>query len=316
MDEPVLYNSSGFHASVLPILDREGAQSRIVIVKASYAIGAGGALVVAEEQREVRLGDEPWGSPEIPDIRLPGGLLRRRTIFASVDAGASAGAAGHADRRRRHPRGRTHESHSRAWPARVATFAAWRRAWAQCADAVRRRSLGCLSAYGGRHRILVLRHAILWAVALPAMSSASSAHGRRRLRNLVLPSERQEDALRRPDAHRLGQASRPVETMGTYDKAWLESIYPALDYREEHENCAPPDFVFREPLRGGEPITVTGVHSASPLTFILPKHRILIESGDRWSCGRSAGLISIPWSFGTAMPSFWNSSGGRSSAVL
>lgn len=69
-------------------------------------------------------------------------------------------------------------------------------------------------------------------------------------------------------------------TMGTYNKDWLESTYPArpADYREEHENCAPPDFVFREPLRGGEPVTVTGVHSAGAIAFMLPKLRLLFEA--------------------------------------
>src|SRR4051812_35160567 len=73
MDEPTLYNQSGFHASVLPILDRDGAHSRVVIVKASYAITPPGRpLTVAEQQRDVRLGDELWGAPEVPDVRLPG----------------------------------------------------------------------------------------------------------------------------------------------------------------------------------------------------------------------------------------------------
>ena len=68
--------------------------------------------------------------------------------------------------------------------------------------------------------------------------------------------------------------------MGTYDAAWLETRYPGRppDYREEHENCAPPDFVFREPLRGGEPVTVIGVRADGPVAFILPKRRILIEA--------------------------------------
>jgi hypothetical protein len=68
--------------------------------------------------------------------------------------------------------------------------------------------------------------------------------------------------------------------MGTYDAAWLRSVYPArpADYREEHEHCAPPDFVFRDPLRGGERVTAVGVCSDGPLDFRIPKLRILIEA--------------------------------------
>ena len=62
--------------------------------------------------------------------------------------------------------------------------------------------------------------------------------------------------------------------------AMAGSGYPARpsDYREEHENCAPEEFVFREPLRGGEVVRITGVNAAGPLDFVLPKHRLVIEA--------------------------------------
>ena len=71
MTEPALYNETSFYGCVLPILDREGAHSRLVIVKATYAIIPGKVPELAGEQRCERLGDEPWGVPEVADIRLP-----------------------------------------------------------------------------------------------------------------------------------------------------------------------------------------------------------------------------------------------------
>jgi hypothetical protein len=67
---------------------------------------------------------------------------------------------------------------------------------------------------------------------------------------------------------------------GTYDAAWLRSVYPARpkDYRPEHEHCAAPDLVFAEPLRGGEPVRLQGVHEAGPLAFALPKWLVRVEA--------------------------------------
>ena len=67
---------------------------------------------------------------------------------------------------------------------------------------------------------------------------------------------------------------------GTYDAAWIRSVYPARpkDYREEHEQCASPDLVFQEPLRGGEPVRITGVHAEGPIDLVLPKWLVRIDA--------------------------------------
>jgi hypothetical protein len=72
MDEPALDNRSGFVAVVWPILDRNGADSRIVIVKASFDLHPDGPPQAAEKPCDVRQADIPWGAPEVADIRLPG----------------------------------------------------------------------------------------------------------------------------------------------------------------------------------------------------------------------------------------------------
>ena len=67
---------------------------------------------------------------------------------------------------------------------------------------------------------------------------------------------------------------------GTYDVTWIKSGYPArpADYKEQHENCAPEDLVFREPLRGGEVVRITGVNASGPPNFVLPKLRLVVEA--------------------------------------
>lgn len=285
MDEPAFYNRSGFYADILPILDRHGAQSRVVIVKATYVIRPGKVLALAEEQREARLGDEPWGAPEISDIRLP-------ADFCAAKPGTDFVLSGHAVPQPRQPgtyadvgigvAGRTKVM-------RVHGPREWRRSLLGVVPGpsapMEPTPLAWSGAYGGLDLSDPKR----------PLEDARNPVGSGIARDVQHLVGRPAPQIEEPGTPigaaggrytpigcaPLGRNFAPRrEAMGTYDKAWLESTYPARppDYREEHENCAPPDLVFRQPLRGGEPVTVTGVHSAGQLAFVLPKHRILVEA--------------------------------------
>ncbi len=67
---------------------------------------------------------------------------------------------------------------------------------------------------------------------------------------------------------------------GTYDKAWLDNVYPAKpsDYRSDHENVAVPDLHFADGLRGGEPVRVSGVRDSLILEFGLPKWLVRVRA--------------------------------------
>ena len=285
MDEPVLYNHTAFHVSVLPILDREGAECRVVIVKATFAIVPGRVLEVAEEQREARYGDELWGAPEIPDVRLPGDLCPAKpgtdvTVsgFAVPPLGQSA---------------RYVDVHIRVADRMKVLRVHGEREWRESAFGVmpgpsaplRRTPLAWSRAYGGTDLSDPKRP--LEEPRNPVGSGVA-----RDAERLIGRPAPQIEAPDEPIG-RAGGAFAPVgcaplgrhfgsrrRTMGTYDKVWLDSVYPArpADYREEHENCAPEDFVFRSPLRGGEPVALTGVHPAGPLGFTLPRYRLLVEA--------------------------------------
>ena len=284
MDEPVLLNHSGFHASILPILDRYGAQSRLVVVKATYAIATGG-LKVAEEQRDVRLGDEPWGAPEVPDLRLPGD-------FCAAKPGTDFILSGHAVPRR--PGSDISVDvdlrvGDRVKLMRVHGPRQWRRSPSGVVPGpsapITSAPLAWSAAYGGCD---------LSDPAQPLEDPRNPVGSgiARDVNSLVGRPAPQIEAPGSPIAAAggrftpvgcapLGRSFAPRRaTMGTYDRAWLESTYPArpADYREEHENCAPPDLVFRESLRGGEPVFVDGVHPSGSIAFHLPKHRIVVEA--------------------------------------
>jgi hypothetical protein len=285
MDEPVLLNHSGLHASVLPILDRHGAQSRLVVVKATYAIGAGGRLKLAEAQRDVRLGDEPWGAPEVPDLRLPGD-------FCAAKPGTDFILSGHAVPRR--PGADTSVDvdirvGDRAKVMRVHGPREWRRSGPGVVPGpsapITSTPLAWSAAYGGSD----------FSDPEQPLEDPRNPVGSGIARDVTRLIGRPAPQIEAPGSPigaaggrftpigcaPLGPGFAPRrDVMGTYDKAWLASRYPARpdDYREEHENCAPPDFVFREPLRGGEPVFVTGVQAAGPLAFNLPKQRIVVDA--------------------------------------
>jgi hypothetical protein len=69
-------------------------------------------------------------------------------------------------------------------------------------------------------------------------------------------------------------------TAGTYGVDYIDKVYPARpdDYKEEHENCAVPELVFKDPLRGGERVTLSGFHADEIFDFLIPKWRVLIEA--------------------------------------
>ena len=285
MDEPALYNHSGFRASSLPILDRDGAQSRVVIVKASYQIRIGKALKHAEDPRDVRLGDEPWGAPEIPDIKLPGD-------FCAAKPGTDFILSGHAV-----PVGDRSAGFldvdirvgDRSKVLRVHGLRDWRRGVTGIVPSpsapVRKTPLSWSLAYGGLDLTEPDR-----PVEEPRNPVGRGiAHDINQLVGQLAPQI--EDAaapiiaagagIDPAGCAPLGRNFAPRrQNMGTYDQAWLDSVYPArpADYREEHENCASPDFVFHDPLRGGEPVIVSGVHEAGTVAFTLPKIRILVEA--------------------------------------
>ena len=285
MSEPALYNRSGLLASVLPILDRDGAPCRVVIVKASYAVQVGGPLRVADEPREVRMGDELWGPPEIADLRLPGD-------FCPAKLGTDFILSGHAVP----PRGQLcHRIDvgirvaDRTKVLRVHGPRLWRRSLLGVApgpsEPVGRTPLSWSRAYGGLdltqpdHPLEEPRNPVGSGIA-------------RHVERLVGKPAPQIEAPHQPigaagdrlapvGCAPLGRSFAPRrQAAGTYDAAWVQSGYPArpADYREAHENCAPDDMVFQEPLRGGEAVCIAGVHGDGALDFALPKLRLLVAA--------------------------------------
>lgn len=285
MDEPNLIHHGDLHASVLPILDRHGAPSRVVIVKGTYRIvPGGGPLTVAPEQHEVRMGDELWGEPDVADIRLPGD-------FCAAKPGTDVVLCGHAVPTEGSTATEMDVSiqvADRTLILRVHGERQWRR--------------GLMSVVPGPAQVLG-RTPLSWSRAFGGQDLTDPTRPLEEERNPVGSGvARDTDRLigtpapqiERPDApvgsagdrHEpagcapLGRHFAPRRAAaGTFDGAWLKSVYPARpsDYREEHERFAPAELSFDTPLRGGEAVVVRGVH-AMPLAFKLPKWQVVVAA--------------------------------------
>lgn len=286
MDEPAEVNETDFRASVLPIYDRDGAESRLALLKATYTIGGDGQLELAPAQHELRLGDELWGPPDVADIRLPGdfGLTKPGTDFVLSGHAlpAAPGASLFADVG-------IHVA-DRAMTLRVHGPRRWRR--------------GLLGVVPGPSEPLSPTP-LAWSLAFGGLDlsrpdapleEARNPVGRgvaRQVNRLVgLPAPQIESpAVPVGDAQSwtvpvgcapLGRHFAPRRaSAGTYDTQWLKKLHPGrpVDYREVHEQCAAPGLVFAEPLRGGEPVALSGLFAGQPgLAFVLPRRRVVIEA--------------------------------------
>ncbi len=314
MSEPALLNHSPYTAQLLPILDVDGWTARVAIVKAGFALGSGVAPLPAPSQPLLRLGDEPWGDARIADIRRPGDLCIAKPGTDVVVCGHAMPAAGAASAvdvglrvaerakwlrvhgARQWRRGLRGVVPGAAAPLHEPVPLAWSRAYGgsdfEQPDAPLeepRNPVG--SGIARRPQTLIDRAAPqIEAPGAPILAAAS--------------------AIDPVGVAALGRHFEPRRALaGTYDARWLRERYPARphDYQAAHELCAPRDFCFDTPLRGGEPIRLRGLWPRPSIDFLLPKLRISIEAeiGGRIDARRphldtvlidaDAGVVELVW---------------------
>ncbi|WP_067064992.1 DUF2169 family type VI secretion system accessory protein [Roseateles chitosanitabidus] len=285
MDEPAFYNHSGHHAQVLPILDRDGAEARLVLIKASYDILPGQGLRPAEAPREIRLGDEPWGDPAVADLRLPAdyGLPKPGTDFVL---------SGHAVP----PSGSTATQmdvgirvRDRIKLLRVHGPRVWTRHFGSIGPGdsgpLERTPLAWSRAYGGADFSDPARPL---EDARNPVGSGVSRHPETLVGRPAPQIEAPGEPVTATGGRHVPAGCAPIgrhfaprrAAAGTHDAAWMADGYPArpADYRPEHEHCAAPGLVFEEPLRGGEPVRIAGVHADAVLDFVLPKRLLRVDA--------------------------------------
>jgi len=81
-----LINKTSFAAERTVLLDRDGIETLLVVVKATYSMGADNKLSVAEEQMPIQMADEFYGKPGISSIKYESdlALVKNRTDIALI----------------------------------------------------------------------------------------------------------------------------------------------------------------------------------------------------------------------------------------
>ncbi len=285
MTEPEFDNTTGFVGELLPILDRDGAECRVAILKATLSILNDGSLAPADTPRPIRLGNEMWGAPEVPDIRLPSDYCASKPgtdVIVIADA--------------QHPRGQPATAfevditiHDRTKHLRVHGPRVWKS--------------GLLGLAPGASQP-VNAVAIRWGLAFGGFDSSDPGRpleeplnpiglGIARDKSLLLgrPAPQVEDRSapitapsrrnRPAGCTAIGPTFQPRRKFaGTYDDKWLQSTFPGrpADYCEKHENAAPPDQIFANPLAGGEVVVLDGVGRGSGIRFVVPRVYVAIDA--------------------------------------
>lgn len=272
MSEPVLYNQTDYFAQPLPMLARDGTDCRLVVLKASFGVQLDGRVLKLRRQRPLRDGDEPWESPEVPDVRYPGDvcLYRPGTDFLVVGSARTPSAV---------PARRievTIQVANRVMRLRV------------CGPRTFRRTL--FGIRPSRPEPFVAAP-LSWS---RAWGGTDLSHPKRPRQNRWNPVGRGVARQRRelvgrpapqvePTGWRrnkpagcapIGASFEPRRThAGTYDSTWVQQVYPAkpADYDPRHENRAAPGLVFERALRGTEPVRIVNMSHDGPLEFNLPR---------------------------------------------
>lgn len=313
MPEPALDNRSPFAVVVWPLLDVEGAEARLVLVKASFALRVGRKLPLATEPRDIRGADVPWERPDVPDLRLP-------AEFGLPKPGTDVMLAGHAQADpARTQRDVGLRIGARQVVLRVHGTRHWRRGLTgveagAAAPLYEPVPLAWSRAYGGQD--LSDPHEALEESRNPVGTGV--AREPTRLLDLAAPQITLpgDTTVRANGGHvpagcaPLGRSFTPRrEAAGRYDADWMASRYPArpLDYDAAHELAAPEALRFPEPLRGGERVELAGIEGLGSGHFELPHWRIVIRACadnrihehrphlDTVVVDSDAGLVEMTW---------------------
>lgn len=278
-----LWNASPFAAQAVPYVAPDGREVVIAIIKATFVCAD--ELILADEQRPVRLGDEP-SFPDAVDssIRYPSdvGLERRGTDVVVVGDAVSATAVTVMDVAVR--------ARDRTAPLRVHGERVYYRSLSKTlvgpAAPFERKAIVYESAYGGtsedysvvEERNPVGRGVARSALDLVEMPAPTIEHPGA---PITAAGEVTEPAGFGAIASHWRPRSRYA---GTFDEAWRATRMPLMprDFDPRYWNVAHPSLQFEEHLRAGDPISILGMSPPGTMHFELPPLPVVIhgKTGD------------------------------------
>lgn len=286
-----LVNNTPFRADTSALVDSNGNQFWVVVVKATYALSAGGEVDVHADQEAVCTSPVYAGEPGRSS------LLRDAEIVCA-HPGTDVSVLGTAYA----PRGTVVHALSAAVSVahvaktvRVFGRRLWNDAFLRLAmtapEEFTEMPISYESAFGGS---AVLPDGVESVDRRNPIGRGFAAR-RKDVAGQPLPNIEDPDHLirhwdDRPPVAGLGPIppmwSPRLEYAGTFDEAWRTKRMPLLpaDYDQRFTQAAPPDLVAADPLTGGETMVLTNLTRDEPrYTFRLPRARLTVRTLTRWS---------------------------------
>lgn len=268
-------NRTPFAAERGWVRDRNGAEVWLVAVKCTFDIKPDGTTTVSEEQPPVLRIPEHHGEPGKSSLKYEADLILTKKTTDIVVVGSA-----HA------PGGRPVTSMDVGFSVgpvqkvlRVSGDRRWKGAGISMPEPFVQMPLVYERAFGGvdgksanPDRDWEWRNPVGTGYVVSRDNATGVA-----LPNVEYPSELVAAATSRPRPAGFGPIAchwQPrVGFAGTYDDAWMKERQPLLpnDFDDRFFQCVPQDQQAPNFLRGGEPVSLSGLTPDGPLRFSLPK---------------------------------------------
>jgi hypothetical protein len=279
-----LENQTPFLLDRMIVLDPDGAETLVIIAKATFVIENGGALALRSPQLPLQLIDEFYGEPGLSSIRLASEATPPKPGTDILLSGfARARAAGTRTMDVSLRVGPVSKTVRALGPRKARRLLWW--SWITKPGTFAKIPLKWEHAYGGTDETPAQG---AWESRNPVGRGFRARRSKIPLGQLPLPHlEDPRQLLRRPGMSAAPACFAPIARhwaprvgyAGTYDDAWKKERIPLLprDFDPRFYHCAPPDLVASKPLRGDEKVELSGCVREERLKFRLPGLRFAAQ---------------------------------------
>ncbi len=263
-------NRTPFAAAWLVVLDKNGAEHLITIVKATYSISEDSRLTIAPKPDPIRPADEFYGEPGLSSIRYEAEFGPAKITTDAVLIGSAIAPA---------PDTRALEVSFRVGPVHTRAKVFGERRWqgalwhhASSPQPFDRIPLTYENAFGGKDTSSKDSKHHGQEPRNPVGRGFFARNSRLKRSGMLLPNIESENGVP-PGFGFIGRDWQPrLSYAGTYDEKWKSERMPLLpeDFDERYHNSAHPDLVAPGFLKGNETVEVIGCTRSGRLAFALP----------------------------------------------
>jgi hypothetical protein len=281
VNTPELLNGTSSTVALVPQLGMDGGILMVVLIKELFSIAPGSARVTRVGGAQVRHADEPWDkkAPEASSIQLPADVCIRKPSTDVVVVGNAMSKGGQAVKQL--------DVHIEVGPVAKSLRVFGTRVWY-------RGALGMALGPPQPFTSVPLK----WELAYggfdasdankPPVEEARNPLGRGVARDsdalvnqlapqIEDPRDLISSARTRPAPAGVGAIGRHWEPRrryaGTADEKWMKERMPLqpLDFDERHNQCATPELICPEYLKGGEMVKLLNLSAGGSYHFALPR---------------------------------------------